>query len=406
MEAVTSKVERAKAELVTLNTKIEATLTGRKQVSGKVEAANAAFQALRTESTRIKAELTALQGARDEARARLTKLSADAKEQRSKVKFGSFDEIDARLKALELKQETSTMSLREEKELVREIETVRAQRNALGAANDAVTKAASERETADTSSKDIMETIIALRNSYGEAIGRTNAAYEAWQALMTQRKPKDDTIDVMMKERDATRAAITKGYADKNALHEAYQAEWTAYKEHLGQVREKEREEREARAAQAIAAAAEAAATGGEVSPAIAADLAAFHPNAKKIEEVERLSAYLASLLPKTAEAAKPKAASAAQIEGPDGKPLRIGPKEDDDDDLSSMVKTKKGKAGGARPAAAPVNARLVHDLSIMAQLQSHGVPMPCLTNDIPAALEALAAKKAGYEASPAAAAV
>ena len=73
--------------------------------------------ALIEEKKKLRAQL-------DQAKNQTDKISKEKKDARSNVKYNSVDEIDAAIKKLQHKQETTSMSLNEEKKIIKEIDAL------------------------------------------------------------------------------------------------------------------------------------------------------------------------------------------------------------------------------------------------------------------------------------------
>jgi uncharacterized coiled-coil DUF342 family protein len=124
----------------------------------------------------MRAQLDGLKAAGD-------KLSKERKDTRSGVKFGSIEEIDKEIKKLRRLQETTSMSLSEEKRLLKEIDCLMASKDKIK----------------DLKSKELdFDSVKAKRNTINTAI-----------------KAKDKEIDAVSKEMDEVGAKI-KGMAEKH----------------------------------------------------------------------------------------------------------------------------------------------------------------------------------------------
>jgi uncharacterized coiled-coil DUF342 family protein len=110
----------------------------------------------------------------------------ELKELRGKFKFGSVDDIDRRLSTLQLRQATESMSLKEERELIREIETLRAQRGQYGKVADLVSRSDDAWSAAREAGKSTSERIAALSESLKPISIKLNEAYEVLQASSTK----------------------------------------------------------------------------------------------------------------------------------------------------------------------------------------------------------------------------
>jgi uncharacterized coiled-coil DUF342 family protein len=128
------------------------------------------------EKKAVRAQLDSLKAAGD-------KLSKERKDTRSSVKFGSIEEIEKEVKKLQRLQETTSMSLSEEKRLLKEIDGLMASKDKIK----------------DLKSKELdFDSVKAKRNTINTSI-----------------KAKDKEIDAVSKEMDEVGAKI-KGLAEKH----------------------------------------------------------------------------------------------------------------------------------------------------------------------------------------------
>eukprot|EP00980_Cylindrotheca_fusiformis_P013002 scaffold3248_cov112-Cylindrotheca_fusiformis.AAC.3 len=129
------------------------------------------------EKKAIRAQLQELKAASD-------KLSKERKDTRSTVKFGEVTQIDSEINKLKKRQETTSMSLTEEKKLIREMDALKASKD----------------RVMDLKSKDLdFDTIKAKRN-----------------AIHIELKVKDKQIDAVSKEMDDVSARIKEISERKN----------------------------------------------------------------------------------------------------------------------------------------------------------------------------------------------
>lgn len=258
------------------------------------------------------------------------------------------------------------MTLGAERELVREIEALKAQRGNLKSAQDALARAEAEAEKAKTSGKDVNEKITTLTAELKEASAKLNVSYEALKALEEQRGAKG-ALSELIKERDELKQATDVAYTllrkendEFRAAQAAHAAYVAAHKRWKARVAAKERAERgESAGAQAEGGEGDAEATGAATEEG---EEGASHAYADEMSLCDNLARYLSSLIPKeddsaakAAEAAVREAAQAAAVaaftKGLTGKEkgkLRT----DADDEFSALTGGSKVKKAPAKKAA------------------------------------------------------
>jgi uncharacterized coiled-coil DUF342 family protein len=181
MVEIDAKFEKLRDEKRSVHQKIEGSKNdGKSSEIGKHrEAMNvlkAKKQTMINEKKDVRAQLDSLKVAGD-------KLSKERKDTRSSVKFGSVEEIEKEIKKLQRLQETTSMSLGEEKKLLKEIDGL----------------LASKDKIKDLKSKELdFDSVKAKRNTINASI-----------------KAKDKEIDAVTKEMDEVGAKI-KGLAEKH----------------------------------------------------------------------------------------------------------------------------------------------------------------------------------------------
>lgn len=358
----------------------------------------------------MKDRRSALLAERDAARAVSDKLQAEAKNLRSKVKVTNTDEIERRLRQLEDRQSTSIMTLREEKDTIKEIESLSAQRKHLQVANDAVAKSEAAREAAKKKNDELSSTINTLGEQVRAATEKLNEAFTALEALQKQRGEMRTKMTDLMKERDEAREKANEKYAALKTLKDEHYAAVRAYGEWVEEQKrqryikeQEERAERERKAVEAVAAAvaagetpeATAAASGaGKAKNADPLDdeLSEYHPWAETLAECDRLIAFLEHQQGQSSKARAPAASAAVTFKGIKGK--------EEDDEFASM---RKGKAKGKQQAASEAKraAPLSFDLAFIETLSKLDLLPPTTTSDLPTCIDAVRAKRKFYETAP-----
>lgn len=316
------------------------------------------------------------------------------------------------------------MTLSSERELVREIEALKAQRGNLKSAQDALARAEAEAEKAKTSGKDVNEKITKLTEDLKEASAKLNVSYEALKALEEQRGAKG-ALSELIKERDELKQATDVAYTllrkqndEFRAAQAAHAAYVAAHKRWKARVAAKERAERGESAG--AGAAPEDAGAEGEAAGAEAGEDGAPHAYANEMSLCDNLARYLSSLLPKednsaakAAEAAAREAAQAAAVaaftKGLTGKEkgkLRT----DKDDEFAALTGGSKAKKAPAKKAveakvaepADPAAASLPpFGLAELTAFRLLDITPPVTVGDLPAKVAEIKAKKVHYTTLP-----
>lgn len=190
-------------------------------------------------------EKKAIRAQLDQAKNEGDKLMKDRKDAKANIKFSSLEEIEKEIKKLQRKQETTTMSLTEEKKLIKDIDALKnskqfvAEIKSKDSAMDGVKEqrknigaliAAKDKEI-DEVSKEIDEKMVAIK-----AMNEKDSAKR--DKLQTWFKERDDLrnqFTAKLKEKDAIRAAFREAnnewYNAARAVRAQKQIQWEADKE-------------------------------------------------------------------------------------------------------------------------------------------------------------------------------
>lgn len=193
------------------------------------------MKTLMAERSRLMAERTEITSRRDASRDKFNALVNSEKAMRTDLKFASVEAIDGQIRELERKQARTTMTLNEEKKLVKDIHSLQMSKKSVGAlaelkANVEREKAArmeldrriteknvelksvndrmtAQRAVLDALNKDSTEkdVIPALRREQTEAREQAEAKYNSIKALRAEFKKKEDVWNVFQAELAAKR---------------------------------------------------------------------------------------------------------------------------------------------------------------------------------------------------------
>ena len=325
---------------------------------------------------------------------------------RASLPFSSVEAVDAKLEDLEHQLTTTSLPLPEERALVKQIETLRRQRQQVAELSGAGSAGgANVGEILDGLSAQLTGVFAQL----DEVRERLNAQWEIRRAVEGRRNEARGNLPQLYKQRDGLRDQLRADFAlRKSTKEESFKARQAARKaaEERRKAREAEYEARKAaqRAEEAAAKREEAAAA------------AARHPHEQELATADVLAAYMRAVVAQGAaeetasSAAAPAGAAAAgaasSVAAAGLKPM--GKKQSSDvDELNALATSGKGKkarkarkAARAAPSSSSKDA-LVMDVAMLQQLAQVGLPVPRRAADIPDLLAQLEAKVAAWKAVP-----
>ena len=316
------------------------------------------------------------------------------------MKFRSVEEIDAEMSRLNKLQSTTSMSLGEEKKLVKELESLRGQKkkmSALGASEGQIKNDKDERTR-------VQGLLKVKRDEFTECLGRLTAQREVCDAVQAKENGgeggKKGLIPTLHDERNVFWKKKTEAITQIKAIREqvkekwdefkAARKEWDAYMDEERKVREAERkaqkEEWEKKREE---------------------------EEAKKIpfEEEMALCDYLANYLKSTfltekeaggAAAAVAAAAPSASFEH-DGMTLQAFKREDEEEErwVGGGKKKKERKPAGAEGGGKKKNSSLTHSPELLASFALLKLDAPSKKEGVEAAVVALKEKKEWYSVQP-----
>lgn len=248
LNELNAQFEELKKKKDAVQKKIEATKTSGKNT--EIGKARDAMQALRQKKGKLIDEKKAIRGELDVLKQVGDKLVKDKKDAKSGVKFNSIAEIDAEIKKLQKIQETTSMSLTEEKKLIKEMD-------GLMASKDKVKDLKSKDASLDGVKKQRGAIQDALKAKDKEIDAVTKEMDETGakiKALSEKETDKRSTLDGLFKERDAFKNEISVVLKAKDALRDEYReknnAWWNSQRAVKAQRQMQYEEEKKAREAE------------------------------------------------------------------------------------------------------------------------------------------------------------
>jgi len=154
----------------------------------------------------------------------------------------SVEKIDDRIRELELRRNTESLSLKEEKEVMAEIKALKTSRAGVASYDDQFKAMGDQRAKNDASRKDIKAAMDALDK---EIDALTEQKTKLTEKLEKSGVKIETNIPELAKERDAIRAEVTKLYDSMRAMRDKYKKDNDLWWESEKVYRDQERKERQ-----------------------------------------------------------------------------------------------------------------------------------------------------------------
>jgi len=227
MAAVDAEIDKLRAEKDKVQDKIEnfmKTLRGT-----EVGKEKSALQDLRKQKRALIDQKKAIRGRLDMMRYQSDKLFHDQKQAKASIRFTSIESIDAEIKKLQKLQETTSMSLGEEKKLIKEIGLLQSSK-----------PIAAQLKTKETNLLDVKE----QRKQINAELSAKDKEIDAVQKIIDEKssalddltKNETDNRDQkknLILERDTLRKKVDEKYQEKSTIRQEFREknnEWYNYK--------------------------------------------------------------------------------------------------------------------------------------------------------------------------------
>jgi chromosome segregation ATPase len=241
LKEMTDAIEALKEERKGVQTEIDNAMNDpeSKEVVGK---ARSEMTALKNQKQVLINEKKAMRAQLDAAKNQTEKLIKDKKDTRSNLKFSTIEEIDAEIKKLQRRQETTTMSLTDEKRLIKELDSLQQSKKYVA---DLKTK-----DVAMDSVKEQRKVIASQITAKDKEIDEITKKVDAIMATLKEHNDKDtkkrDSLQGLFKKRDALKKAIGDELKKKDAFRDEFREKsnvWYNYQRAIRAQRKMEYEE-------------------------------------------------------------------------------------------------------------------------------------------------------------------
>jgi uncharacterized coiled-coil DUF342 family protein len=219
VQAINSKIDALKESKNELQNKIESALNGGKSSAAGKE--REALRALRAKKGKLIDEKKAMRAKLDLFKKQADNLMNDRKAAKANVRFSDAAAIDAEIAKLKQKQETTSMTLSEEKKLIKEIDALQTSKGVFSELKDKD----SAIDNALASRKEIAASI-ATKDKEIDAVQKE---IDEKQKLVDAQKDSDAEIrknlSSLKAERDSLRKEIGEKIEERNKIRDEFQKE-------------------------------------------------------------------------------------------------------------------------------------------------------------------------------------
>lgn len=223
LNELNAEFEKLKKDKEAVQKKIEGAMTSGKNT--EIGKARDSMQTLRAKKQKLIEEKRAIRAELDVLKQVGDKLVKDKKDAKSSVRFNSVEEIDAEIKKLQRRQETTSMSLTEEKKLIKEMD-------ALMASKDKVKDLKSKDASLDGVKKQrgaVQDSIKAKDKEIDAVSKEMDEVGAKIKSLNEKETDKRSLLDGLFKERDGLKKEISVVLKQKDAIRDEFREKNNAW---------------------------------------------------------------------------------------------------------------------------------------------------------------------------------
>ncbi|CAM9182476.1 unnamed protein product, partial [Sphacelaria rigidula] len=200
--AINEEIKKIKDQIEVLRAKIDEANEARRGQGDEMGEARAVMRQLKEERDEIRAQLDAMQAESQRAKAALDGHDKTKRALQSSLKYKTVAEIETAIRQMEVRQQTSSMKLAEEKKLVKEIEQLKQSR-----------KTAAQYVSQE-------EAVGKAKDGYGAARKTESEKKAELKAVQEKIKAAFTTLEEMSKARDEEGGDLSSLFEEKKQLHE------------------------------------------------------------------------------------------------------------------------------------------------------------------------------------------
>lgn len=358
---------------------------GKKGAKGPVAEARQFMRTLREKKNVVMEARKDLFDRRDLFKAGMAQMKEQASSMKGNMKFSNVDDINKQLKKLEQEHSTTTMTLNQEKELIKEIETLKSMKKLIAPLSANNAKMAEGKEA----SKDLGEQI----KEQNQKLAAINDEIEAQKTVLDKLNEKEgnkkDVFPQLMKEKDEVKKNIDAEYDKIRTLRTEWRENNNIWFEYSKILRAKKQKEWEAEQA-----------SRQEEWEAKQAELEAEEAKKEPWEAEKKLCDFLVEYLERVGAKDEVKEEVKKETQHLEG--MTVFSKRDaEDDDLMAMFGGGGKKSKGAKKNKKKKAAVIKHDIDTLQTFAMVSLTPPNTGDDISKSLQEVKDKKAWYYTQP-----
>lgn len=383
VEKVNEAVNALQAKLKELSARIAERSTGKEdffaqkaELRKKLDERSAVINQLVEEKESIMKQMG---DKREEGKSMRTELNKLKKS----MSYTSEEQINERIRELDHRMVVSSMSLKEEKEILKEISELKKSRPKISHLNNMEDKVSNFDSTLPV--KERLDTIKAKLNEERDA---KKIVSEQYKALMDERTSQMGDMPELFEERESLNKKVTEKIKERNELRDEFRAAEREFNAYLAEVRN-------ARADRARAERAERDVEYEKERRVRAAEKLSEQPHVAETTLIDQTVSFLQSLMPKAVE--NQEAAKKEVVHNTKDGEVVLAKKGAEEEYY--FAPTKKAKASKAKGKKEEGSKPIKHNAETFNLFSKLKLDAPVTTDEIPALLEKLEAQRKGYEA-------
>jgi chromosome segregation ATPase len=398
LEEFAAEIKAIQDERQGVQDKIDGKTTGGGTKNNEISAERDALAKLRAQKGNLIDEKKKLLLKLDAIKAQGDKIAKDRKDTRANIKFSKVEDIDKELARLKKKQETTSMSLSEEKKILKEIDQLKASKSLVASLKSKDT----DLEGVKEQRKNLTSQVALMDKDIDAVQSQINEKMATIKALTEKESGKRDALKELFAKRDDLRKQMNDVYKKRDDARAAFRVKndaWYTYKRAVAAQKkmeyEAEKKKREEEQAAWLKMKEE--------------------EEAKKIpyEEEQNLCEYLAEYLTRTyladKDAEAKKTANEANVKKSAGiLPLKEDPfakfqpvKKADDEEYFGKGKGKKKRDRSKKKEEKAISGPLTLNVDSFEQFALIGLTPPTTLEQVSSTVEQLKARKIWYSEQP-----
>jgi uncharacterized coiled-coil DUF342 family protein len=382
-EKTQTAINALQEKLKAINEKVNAKSTGKEEHFKARDEIRAKLDEYQGKIDELEKKRTALMGGIQAKQKESRDKRQELNDMKKKLGFDSEEEIEKKIREIEVEMMTGSMTLKKEKELMAKMTELRKSKPMVSKYQQMESNMGPTGEVGS-----MKDNITDLQKQLAELRDAKKLQSQAYSKLMEARQKVMGDVPGLFEEREKINASIREKIQERNAERDEFRKQERGFNDYLSKVRELrgkraklEREARQAEWDETRKAEKEA-----EGPPPL--------PFAEDLQYLENITKYLQPFLPKEAEKEEDKKEKVPDAIG--GHMVLMSKESREDEFFYAPTKKKQlKKKGGDGKKAKPI----VHSMEALSFFDKYKLPTPADSAAVPATLEAVEAKVKEFKA-------